>query len=302
MLRTMQLNNEHHKQIYMDTLRNFECEQLNFNLNNTSEADFIKMEETHIVLSDLMCTMLDAVCDSEPTETTSIDMKLIEETNDQRFVHTTHKPKTRPAITETAAKTNDVKPLSAAAKDPELVGIDDPFELDTFMMFRAFCKLSLRSISPETSSSILTSNSNSLEFKNSIDIKSKILSLQLILSTLQNAKPAFKHSTHMISVIRRYLCVSLSKNGVSPVLEVFELSLAIFVALLADYKQHLKKQIEVFFREIVIFLLETPTASFDHNGSSFRPWRTSALMPSALLTFLINSSQHSFQVDGQYLK
>ncbi len=54
------------------------------------------------------------------------------------------------------------------------------------------------------------------------------------------------------------------KERVSPVLEVFELSLAIFVALLADYKQHLKKQIEVFFREIVIFLLETPTASFDH--------------------------------------
>ena len=53
-------------------------------------------------------------------------------------------------------------------------------------------------------------------------------------------------------------------QGVSPVLEVFELSLAIFVSLLADYKHHLKKQIEVFFREIVIFLLETHTSSFDH--------------------------------------
>ena len=130
------------------------------------------------------------------------------------------------------------------------------------MMFRAFCKLSLRSINPETSSSI--ANSNSPEFKNSIDIKSKILSLQLILATLQNAKTSFKQSPFMINIIRRYLCVSLSKNGVSPVLEVFELSLAIFVALLADYKQHLKKQIEVFFREIVIYLLETPTSSFDH--------------------------------------
>lgn len=33
---------------------------------------------------------------------------------------------------------------------------------------------------------------------------------------------------------------------------------------MADYKQHLKKQIEVFFREIILFLLETPTSSFDH--------------------------------------
>ena len=122
-------------------------------------------------------------------------------------------------------------------------------------MFRAFCKLSLRPISPETA--------NSSDFRNNIDVKSKILSLQLILATLQNAKYSFKQSPHVINAIRRYLCVSLSKNGVSPIPEVFELSLAIFVSLLADFKQHLKKQIEVFFREIIIFLLETSTSSFD---------------------------------------
>lgn len=33
---------------------------------------------------------------------------------------------------------------------------------------------------------------------------------------------------------------------------------------MADYRQHLKKQIEVFFREIILFLLETSTSSFDH--------------------------------------
>jgi brefeldin A-inhibited guanine nucleotide-exchange protein len=98
-------------------------------------------------------------------------------------------------------------------KDPELIGMNNIFELDSFMMFRAFCKLSLRSINPETNSSI--ANLNSAEFKNSIDIKSKILSLQLILSTLQNAKKSFKQSPHIIGVIRRYLCVSLSKNGTS---------------------------------------------------------------------------------------
>ncbi len=173
-----------------------------------------------------MCTMLDAVWDSEPTETTSVDMKLIEETNDQRFFQnkaTSFRSNTNLAPGEASkisAPTNSNiinKSLPTAVKDPELIGIDDQFELDTFMMFRAFCKLSLRSINPETNSSILA-NSNSFEFKNSIDIKSKILSLKLILSTIQNAKPASKQSSHMISVIRRYLCVSLSKNGVSPVL------------------------------------------------------------------------------------
>lgn len=137
------------------------------------------------------------------------------------------------------------------------MGIDDPFELDAYLMFRAFCKLSLRPVTNETATS-------ANDIKTNIDIKSKILSLQLILATLQNAKASFKQSPHMINAIKRYLCVSLSKNGVSPINEVFELSIAIFVSLMADYKQHLKKQIEVFFREIILFLLETPTSSFEH--------------------------------------
>ena len=48
-----------------------------------------------------------------------------------------------------------------------------------------------------------------------------------------------------INAIKQYLCVALSKNGVSSVPEVFELSLAIFLTLLSTFKQHLKMQIEV---------------------------------------------------------
>jgi Sec7-like guanine-nucleotide exchange factor len=48
-----------------------------------------------------------------------------------------------------------------------------------------------------------------------------------------------------ISAIKQYLCVALSKNGVSSVPAVFELSLAIFLTLLSYFKTHLKMQIEV---------------------------------------------------------
>lgn len=85
MINQMGLNNEHYKQIYTDILRNFECEQLNFNLNHTAE-EIVRMEENNLELGDLMCTMLDAVCDDEPTETMSLDMKISEETNDQRIL------------------------------------------------------------------------------------------------------------------------------------------------------------------------------------------------------------------------
>lgn len=80
-------------------------------------------------------------------------------------------------------------------------------------MFRAFCKLSLR---PVTNESATSAN----DVKSNIDIKSKILSLQLILATLKNAKTTFKQSSHVINAIKQYLCVSLTKNGVSPINEV----------------------------------------------------------------------------------
>ena len=48
-----------------------------------------------------------------------------------------------------------------------------------------------------------------------------------------------------MTAIKQYLCVALSKNGVSSVPAVFELSLAIFLTLLSSFKTHLKMQIEV---------------------------------------------------------
>lgn len=76
-------------------------------------------------------------------------------------------------------------------------------------------------------------------------MRSKILSLHLLLSILQNAGPVFRANEMFITAIKQYLCVALSKNGVSSVPEVFELSLAIFLALLSKFKMHLKMQIEV---------------------------------------------------------
>lgn len=82
-------------------------------------------------------------------------------------------------------------------------------------------------------------------FLRSHELRSKVLSLQLLLSILQNAGPIFKTNEMFINAIKQYLCVALSKNGVSSVPEVFELSLSIFLTLLSHFKTHLKMQIEV---------------------------------------------------------
>lgn len=123
---------------------------------------------------------------------------------------------------------------------------------DAFLVFRALCKLSMKPL-PEGQPD-----------PKSHELRSKVLSLRLLLSILQNAGPIFRSNEMFIMAIKQYLCVALSKNGVSSVPEVFELSLSIFVALLSNFKVHLKKQIEVFFKEIFLNILETSSSSFDH--------------------------------------
>lgn len=77
------------------------------------------------------------------------------------------------------------------------------------------------------------------------ELRSKILSLQLLLAVLQNAGQVFKNNEIFIVAIKQYLCVALSKNGVSPIPDVFEISLAIFLSLMEHFKTHLKVQVEV---------------------------------------------------------
>ncbi|XP_043945867.1 brefeldin A-inhibited guanine nucleotide-exchange protein 2 [Protopterus annectens] len=123
---------------------------------------------------------------------------------------------------------------------------------DAFLVFRSLCKLSMKPLGdgpPDPKSH---------------ELRSKIVSLQLLLSVLQNAGTVFRTHEMFINAIKQYLCVALSKNGVSSVPDVFELSLAIFLTLLSNFKIHLKMQIEVFFKEIFLNILETSTSSFEH--------------------------------------
>ena len=50
-------------------------------------------------------------------------------------------------------------------------------------------------------------------------LRSKTLSLQLLLSVVQNAGPVFQCNEMFISAVKQYLCVTLSKNAVSNVNE-----------------------------------------------------------------------------------
>uniref|UniRef100_A0A8C7X8G7 ADP-ribosylation factor guanine nucleotide-exchange factor 1 (brefeldin A-inhibited) n=1 Tax=Oryzias sinensis TaxID=183150 RepID=A0A8C7X8G7_9TELE len=121
----------------------------------------------------------------------------------------------------------------AAPGQPAGAKFSHILQKDAFLVFRSLCKLSMKPLSdgpPDPKSH---------------ELRSKVLSLQLLLSILQNAGPIFKTNEMFINAIKQYLCVALSKNGVSSVPEVFELSLSIFLTLLSHFKTHLKMQIEI---------------------------------------------------------
>ncbi|XP_069739883.1 brefeldin A-inhibited guanine nucleotide-exchange protein 1-like isoform X1 [Narcine bancroftii] len=146
----------------------------------------------------------------------------------------------------------DVQETEPSVPPPVNAKFSHILQKDAFLVFRSLCKLSMKPLShgpPDPKSH---------------ELRSKIISLQLLLSVLQNAGPVFKTNEMFINAIKQYLCVALSKNGVSSVPDVFELSLAIFLTLLSHFKIHLKMQIEVFFKEIFLNILETSTSTFEH--------------------------------------
>ena len=75
---------------------------------------------------------------------------------------------------------------------------------DAFLVFRSLCKLSMKPL-PDP-----------FPAEDSIELRSKLLSLQLLFSIIQTSGPHFRSGEKFIWAIRQYLCLSLLKNGAPP--------------------------------------------------------------------------------------
>ncbi|XGW24338.1 hypothetical protein V3C99_006052 [Haemonchus contortus] len=122
---------------------------------------------------------------------------------------------------------------------------------DAFLVFRALCVLAQKE------------EGDASDPRNT-HLNSKMLALEMLLLVLQNSSTVLQNAQPFILLIKKSLCVALSRNAVSSNVKVFEKSLAIFVQLLDKFKIHLKLQIEVFFKEIIISMLESSSCSFEH--------------------------------------
>jgi brefeldin A-inhibited guanine nucleotide-exchange protein len=140
-------------------------------------------------------------------------------------------------------------PSSDTAADDKVL---NPHAQDALMVFKSLCKLSMKDLPPGQMDSRI--------------VRSKRLSLELVLGMLQNCGPVFRSSISFINEIKKLLCISLIKNSVSSIPKIFGLSLRIFVMLITNFKDHLKTEIGVFIEQIFLRILESGNSTFYHKN------------------------------------
>ncbi|RMZ37848.1 hypothetical protein AFCA_001820 [Aspergillus flavus] len=170
-------------------------------------------------------------------------------------------------VTRAKARQTPVRSLSISGEEREDgEGLDDDedevYVKDAFLVFRALCKLSHKILSHEQQQDLKSQN-----------MRSKLLSLHHIhylinthitvftspLLTIRQSSNSSDAMT-LLQAVRPHLCLSLSRNGSSSVPRVFEVCCEIFWLMLKHMRVMMKKELEVFLKEIYLAILEKRNA------------------------------------------
>ncbi|KAI1814396.1 Sec7-domain-containing protein [Poronia punctata] len=156
---------------------------------------------------------------------------------------------------------SDAPPTEAEEAAASLEAEDEVYIRDAYLVFRSFCNLSTKILSPDQ-----------LYDHRSQHMRSKMISLHLTRILLNNNIAVFtsplctitntksNESTTFLQAIKFYLCLTISRNGASSVDRVFEVCCEIFWLMLKFMRAPFKKEIEVFLNEIYLALLAKRTA------------------------------------------
>ncbi|KAK4849332.1 hypothetical protein QYF36_023640 [Acer negundo] len=128
-------------------------------------------------------------------------------------------------------------------EDDMEVQIGNKLRRDAFLVFRALCKLSMKTPPKEA-------------LADPELLRGKIVALELLKILLENAGAVFRTSERFLGAIKQYLCLSLLKNSASTLMIIFQLSCSIFISLVSRFRAGLKAEIGVFFPMIVVRVLE----------------------------------------------
>ncbi|GAA6038174.1 hypothetical protein JCM8097_005777 [Rhodosporidiobolus ruineniae] len=181
------------------------------------------------------------------------------------------------------------------------VSRNDMYIKDAFLVLRALCKLSMKPLGAESERDL-----------KSPAMRSKLLSLHLVLSILNNHMPLFvdphvalvsstsRDRTPFLTAVKQHLCVALSRNAVSPVIQVFELSCEIFSRMLSGMRQKLKKEIEVLLNEIFLPILEMRNSTVRQKSLLLALVGRLAQDPQALVDIYLNYDCDRSSLDNIY--
>ncbi|KFM23662.1 Brefeldin A-inhibited guanine nucleotide-exchange protein 2 [Auxenochlorella protothecoides] len=137
---------------------------------------------------------------------------------------------------------------SAASTGGAVPGAGDPnvalaLQRSAYLVFRALCKLSIRSVDGGGGTDATTA-------------RGKVLALELLKIVLENSGPVFATSERFMGAIRQYLCLSLLKNCASSVPAALPPCASIFLTLLTRFRAALKGEVGVFYPMILLRPIE----------------------------------------------
>ncbi|SCV72092.1 BQ2448_4786 [Microbotryum intermedium] len=259
-----------------------------------SKADLASVEEEAEATKD---EAEDA--NAEENEKSEAPQAVVEETveaqsSDEKREESVSEPSTsNPALERINTATTDSQrsfegtPISAGGD--VIVSRNDLYIKDAFLVFRALCKLSMKPLGSDSERDL-----------KSHAMRSKLLSLHLVLNIVNNYLPAFvdpnvsiisstsRDRTPFIQAIKQYLCLALSRNAVSPVIQVFELSCEIFWRVLKGLRTKLKKEIEVLLNEIFLPILEMRNSTIKQKSILLAVFGRVSQDPQALVDIYLN--------------
>lgn len=159
---------------------------------------------------------------------------------------------------------------------------------DAFLLFRAMCKLSIKSLENE-----------SLDMR-SHAVRSKLISLHIIHSIIKEhidvflsndiliSSPSTKEKTRLVDAVRQYLCLTISRNAASAIPPVFETTLEIFWLLVSNLRSEFKREIPVFLNEIYFPVAEMKTSTSHQKRYFLIVIQRLCNDPRALIEFYLN--------------
>ena len=177
---------------------------------------------------------------------------------------------------------------------------DEIFVKDAFLVFRSMCRLSHKELPQEQQQDLLSTN-----------MRSKLISLAIIRSTLNNNMAVFtsplctirgtnNEPTSFGLAINQYLRLSVSRNGASSVKRVFEICAEIFWLMLKDMRVMLKREIELFLKEIYLAILERKNAPSFQKLYVMKVLKRLSTDPRALVEMYLNYDCESTALDNMF--